>query len=313
LLDPYKRVHHFDGLVLGVDEFKQDQLYFMERDRLHNRALHGYGTVCGLKVEIRERNGPEVFVAPGLALAPSGQMIRVPTAQCAKLEPGLDANRDEIYRRECSPPSTDSLRPYVVLCYRECKTDVVPVPSGPCGSQDDTMTSSRIADAFELKLSLDRPPQVEEEAVRLFGELLRRIEISDAASTYLTQLEIEHHVRDLAKAVKPDSLSPPEFSSLLTSSPPEGGPIWYLRPEEAHDLLRAAFRVWVTEVRCHFLEDVQDCSSCTPDHSCVLLAELEFGVVEVGNTLKVVGGASDVSVNEDNRPVLLHTRLLQEW
>ena len=53
-LDPLKRVCYSTGLVLGVDEFRQEQEYFLAKDRLHQRALHGYGTVCGLKVSIED-------------------------------------------------------------------------------------------------------------------------------------------------------------------------------------------------------------------------------------------------------------------
>ena len=42
-LDPDKRVKYSLGLVLGVDEFEQEQHYLLGRGRQHNRALHGYG------------------------------------------------------------------------------------------------------------------------------------------------------------------------------------------------------------------------------------------------------------------------------
>ena len=38
-LDPSKRVNYTLGLVLGVDEFDQEQTYFIERHRQHNREL----------------------------------------------------------------------------------------------------------------------------------------------------------------------------------------------------------------------------------------------------------------------------------
>ena len=46
--DPSKRVNYTLGLVLGVDEFQQDQLYHAAARRGHDRLLHGYGTVWGL-------------------------------------------------------------------------------------------------------------------------------------------------------------------------------------------------------------------------------------------------------------------------
>ena len=41
-LDPHKRVCYSQGLVLGVDEFVQEELYFLEQHRRHARGLHGY-------------------------------------------------------------------------------------------------------------------------------------------------------------------------------------------------------------------------------------------------------------------------------
>lgn len=319
LLHPYKRVHNFNGLVLGVDEFDQDQLYFIERDRLHNRALHGYGTICGLNVDVRQKDGePQVYVAPGLAVAPSGQTIRVTTAQCAKLNRWLAEHQDKLFHQIGSPPVVSSLPLYVILCYRECETDMVCIPSGPCRSKDDTMAASRIGDAFELKLSLSPPPQIEEKAVREFGELLRSFQITDEATSYLTKSEIENLVRELAQETKTEVASPPGESSPPSMSPPgvtsppgEESPR-YVRPGEAHKLLQAAFAVWVREVRCQLLKDFQDCNYDPSDDSCVLLAKLVVVVTETDGKFSVKGAAADVKVNQDKRPVLLHTRLLQE-
>src|SRR5690349_6095319 len=91
-LDPDKRVRYSLGLVLGVDEFEQEQFYFLERDRLHNRALHGYGTICGLRVGV---DGLKVTVEPGLAVNPRGAVIRVPRAQCADLNQWLSVERNQ--------------------------------------------------------------------------------------------------------------------------------------------------------------------------------------------------------------------------
>jgi hypothetical protein len=46
-----RRLNYFFGQMLGVDDFRGEQSYFREKHKLHNRCLHGYGTVCGLLVE----------------------------------------------------------------------------------------------------------------------------------------------------------------------------------------------------------------------------------------------------------------------
>lgn len=306
-LHPYTRVRYPMGLVLGPDEFTQEQLYLMERDRLHNRALHGYGTIYGLNVAVHDSaDGPEVMVSPGLAVDPTGQTIRVPSAQCAKLPKWLTRYQKQVEARFGTPPHHVTL--YVVLCYRECKTTMVPIRVGPCHSLEDSMAPSRIADDFALSLRLDPPAQVEEEVIRHFGALLGRIEITSEPGSFVTQADMEAYVRGLAAG------SPPP------ASPPESGASLRLHPDEACDILRSAFRVWATEVRPTLLATESKAGMTEPDTSsvgflpaesvddaCVLLGRLDFGVNASGEV------AGPVSINDDQRPVLLHTRLLQEW
>ena len=49
-LPDLKRLNYFYGQMLGVNDFRTEQAFFREKLKLHNRCLHGYGTVCGLKV-----------------------------------------------------------------------------------------------------------------------------------------------------------------------------------------------------------------------------------------------------------------------
>lgn len=46
----FDRLNYFYGQMLGVRELTSEQTYFREKLKLHNRCLHGYGTVCGLVV-----------------------------------------------------------------------------------------------------------------------------------------------------------------------------------------------------------------------------------------------------------------------
>ena len=311
-LDPYKRVHYSEGLVLGVDELVQEELYLLTRHRLHQRSLHGYGTVCGLEVTVRDTpDGPEVVVGPGLAVNPRGEDIRVPRAQCGSLDEWLERNRDRLGEVDTSPPAPLEL--FVVLCRRDCPTDRVPVPGGPCRTLEDSSTPSRIADAFELSLRLAPPEQIEEEAVQALVAGLGAIEAS-ADGPFIGRDEIEALVLGLLEDASPPEASPPEESPPAASpsdaSPPE--PL-LARPEELPDLLCYAFRLWTTEVRPRLLPEGQGCAGDPPDEACVLLARLAFPIEQLEGVLRVAGQADDVTVDEEERPVLLHTRLIQEW
>ena len=328
-LDPTKRVNYTAGLVLGVDEFQQEQYYFIERTRRHNRFLHGYGTVSGLRVDTADTGGGglELRISPGLAVNPKGQDICVADTMCARLDTWLQTYQQALQAIFGAPPFSLGLS--VVLCARDCQTDTVPIPGEPCRSQQDSMAASRIADSFELKLCLDmdapvgsppmaspqmgspplntgdlpcyRPSQTEEQAVRDFGRLLEQIDIVENASSYLTAASFSDLVRSLLTGIGSPPGSPPISPP---GSPP--GSLYHLPPDQACDILRAGFLVWVTEVRPQLSGRDIPVACRPPKECCVLLAEIHFPV----NASWQIGGAVDI--DEMARPYLLDTRLLQE-
>jgi hypothetical protein len=66
------RNHYFEGKRLTADSFRVEQEYLVERRRLLNRAIHGWGVVYGLAVE--QKSG-ELEIHPGLALDPCGREL----------------------------------------------------------------------------------------------------------------------------------------------------------------------------------------------------------------------------------------------
>src|SRR5689334_7337081 len=55
----FDRVNCFYGQMLGVRDFQVEQEFFHEKAKLHNRALHGHGVVCGLEVEHHAGDGSD--------------------------------------------------------------------------------------------------------------------------------------------------------------------------------------------------------------------------------------------------------------
>ncbi len=306
ILDSRKRVRYSTGLVMGVDEFNQDQLYLMERDRLHQRSLHGYGIVSGLGVGVRQEPGeePEVVVAPGLAVNPRGQSICVPQTQCADLNAWLSEHAGELAAGSppFSPPvgSPDEVEIYVVLCARDCETDPVPILGDPCRTLEDATAPSRIADDFELALRTAPPDQLEEEMIRRLADFLRGLEITDAAGVFATPEEVAEALRDVFGFGSPPALgSPPELGPVGSPTPE-----LQIHPDQAAAALNAAFQVWITEIRPLASGGV----ACrAPAVGCVLLARLEL--VVGGEDPEVVG---DVTVDMSQSPFLLSSRVLQE-
>ena len=187
-----QRLRFVFGQVLGEQEFRQEQVYFINKNRLHNRGLHGYGTVWGLGLSTFGAGDTlEVRVEPGLAVDPCGQEIAIEALQCARLNAWLQADaigpdgqplRDEggNVRNNAS-----TLQPYggeegrvavfVTLCYGECLTGEQPVFGEPCRSDSESIQPTRIKDDFRLHLTATPPPHVEEGLVRAFGELLGQV------------------------------------------------------------------------------------------------------------------------------------------
>jgi hypothetical protein len=165
-LDPTKRVNYQLGLVLGEDEFRQDQFHHRERDHLATRALHGYGTLAGLAVSY-DPVTDKVEIEPGLAVDAAGHLICVPVRYCGSLGGWVrqHAERDEV---SGGVPTTL----YLSLCWTECATDDVPIPSDSCLTAEDSRAASRLKDSFEIRLSTAPPELVGETAMTPTGDSL---------------------------------------------------------------------------------------------------------------------------------------------
>jgi hypothetical protein len=312
-LDLTKHVNYTSGMILGVDDFTQEFAYLAGRDRWLARDALGFGTISGLQIQVDKEGGKgaRVMVLPGVAISPRGQFICVSTAQCAYLNEWLAANDDEleeffkpaITSPPTAPPKKDNLTLYVVLCYRDCPVDNVPIPGEPCRSEDDLLAPSRIQDDFSLELRLQAPKQSEEQKVREYAEWLKHIKVVETGDSTT--------LKDFKKAVRAKWLP---VTSPPTIAPPPGD--LQINVRDVCVYMRTAFRLWVTELRSVLSGRKTGCSVEMTGggelEDCVLLAELRVPLVSVSTGLKV-SDSKDVVVEEENRPFLLHLRMLQEW
>jgi len=328
--DPAKHVNYNLGMVLGVDDFTQEFAYLSGRDQWMMRDLIGYGTARGLQVTTEDDSvkGPRVLVEPGVAVSPGGQMICVPTAQCAYLKNWAADHAAEISAAVGSPAAS-SVTVYVVLCYRDCTVDNVPIAGEPCRSEDQLMAPSRIKDDFCLQLRLRAPNQGlasppdsydsqfsfqrEDYAVRDFVQWIKRIPIIPfGTSTPLDQFL--QAIRDAAMGwLGSPPLSSP-LSDFMFGSPPSS---LQIASTDLCKYLAAAFRLWVTELRPKWIARWHGCAAThfdsdkQADEDCVLLAELHVPVLPASPGWTIP--AEDIPVIEEQRPYLIHLRMLQEW
>ncbi len=285
-LPPNKRVNYTFGMVLGEQDFRQEQAHFEWKHRISNLLLHGYGTVCGLHVTARplsDGSDVEIYVGSGYAVSPRGDWIWVDHDQCARLGAWLQRHSSEM--PGFSGPG--SYTAYVSLCYDECLVDLVPVAGRACASEEDTRAPSRILETFRTEFSWIAPEQGREDHFRAFGDLLQRIEIIPESgsppdlddSAYLLDL-----VRTLGLEQSPPALSPPDDAIGLYAS-------------TLCETMREALTVWVTEV----------CPRFEPTSDCILLAAIHFDVDGAGALL-----VDSVEIDNGARPVLVPDRLKQE-
>lgn len=329
--DPTKHVNYTVGMVLGVDDFTQEFAYLSGRNRRIVRDLLGYGTISGLHVRVDgESNNPRVVVEAGVAVSPGGEIIRVTPAQCAMLSDWVSENAAEV-RNNVGPRDKDevgkSVLPlYVVLCYRNCPVDMVPIPGEPCRTEEDSMAASRLKDDFRLELRVAQPYQIEEAAIRDFVAWMRKsIEITNTPGVFLSVTDFIEEIRSavLLPGSPPDW--PPASPPHLPPDFMKDLPAMHLRVHhsDACRYLNAAFRLWVTELRHLWrpatLGESNPCCSDEKeddptDEDCVLLAQLNVPIIEDTLTKQfLIDGHEPVGINEEMRPILAHQRFLQEW
>ena len=118
-----KRVNYFAGQILGAQDFRDEQAYFIEKRRLLNRALFGRGIAAGLSVSVPAgSSAATVIVEPGLAIDDGGREIDLRAAV------SLDI------------PSAAGSHQYIIVEYTERRTNAVALP---------TATSEKVASRIE--------------------------------------------------------------------------------------------------------------------------------------------------------------------
>ena len=158
-----ERTRFFPRQLVGPDDLTQDQIYFREKSRRHNRLLHGWGIVCGAGVR-KGAGDCEVLVQQGYVLGPYGDEIvidREVTLDICKEDPsgaafdpcaGVDP-----WCVDVSVQRREGQRMYLAVRYADCDTRPVRVTACGCGCDDAECEYSRTRDSFELKVLTTLP------------------------------------------------------------------------------------------------------------------------------------------------------------
>jgi|1186.fasta_scaffold231615_2 hypothetical protein len=153
-----ERTRFFPRQLVGADDLTQDQLYFREKLRRHNRLLHGWGIVCGAGVT---PDGCKAVVSPGYILGPYGDEILIDQ------ETSIDVcKQDSVTSLDCGdvdvwcgdPPRVkEGETVYLAVRYVERAARPVRVPGCGCGCDESECEYSRTRDGFELKVLAELP------------------------------------------------------------------------------------------------------------------------------------------------------------
>jgi hypothetical protein len=305
-LSPDLRVNYAYGMVLGLDEFLQEQLHNLSKDYLHERALHGFGTVSGLAVTtapVPGANDFQVSVSTGVGIDQWGREIVIRCDQCARLGAWLAAQEQAsagILGQHLGP--SGELTVYVVASYAECLDALVPLPGQPCSSSEQSRVASRIRDAWDVELRWSPPAMPRWDTDRRLARLLDAVQIVVG----LNPLDSDE------SAITDAVLALADVADDGPSGPgggPSGGIPWQLPAEGAPEALDRIFTVWVTRVRPGLHPDLIDPEAASDP--AILLSTITCVPAipfDVANPEVVFCDDPD----DEGRPYLLSTELIQE-
>jgi hypothetical protein len=123
------RPRFFSGKLITPEDLELEQQYFREKLKRHNRSLHGFGIVSGLKVTTKSG---QIIIEPGLALDCEGNELVIETVQ------------------SIVPPATaDWHTAFVNVCFfEECAGTI-----SPAGPEEAAHLAATITESFMLALA----------------------------------------------------------------------------------------------------------------------------------------------------------------
>jgi hypothetical protein len=156
----FSRLRYFHGQPLGALDLRQEQAYHLQKDRLRNRLLHGWGIVCGLDVRVsteaycrsedKDPASTEVVVLRGAAIDCAGNEIVVRQPRPVPLSTLLSA--DDLQRLHKQPATV-----YLTLCYREVLADPMrPLLAGGC-EPAPSCEYGRVVETYQICASTTAP------------------------------------------------------------------------------------------------------------------------------------------------------------
>lgn len=139
------------GAYLTTHDLLTEQQYRLQRLRRHNRYLHGWGVICGLRTASAQEAGRPwaVLICPGNAITCCGDIIEVCAPVLVDISDCLWA-RPMVGRRPLPVA-------YIGIRYDEEYQRMAPINASSCGCDDPIYQPSRIQDSFRVDVLWELP------------------------------------------------------------------------------------------------------------------------------------------------------------
>lgn len=165
-----ERTRFFPRQLVTPDDLTQDQVYFRDKLRRHNRMLHGWGVVCGARCRWTAGDCT-VTIEPGYILGPYGDEIVIPSQQSVDVcKQNIDGNTFsgcgdlvDPWCKDVRATRQSGQTYYLAIRYDECRCRPVSVPSGVCGCSDGGCEYTRVRDSYVIQV-LDALPSTYQDA-----------------------------------------------------------------------------------------------------------------------------------------------------
>src|SRR5579863_1105114 len=151
-IEPFTRNYYFTGKLLVERDFKQEQEYYVDKMRHHDQTLHGWGVVCGLKVQAHQNpqcRNRFVCIEPGTAIDCCGHEILVHDEDC------IDITQLAAIKALAAKKDTDAHTLQICLRYRECPTEQIPVLYDDCGCNETQCAPNRVLESYDVDVIVD--------------------------------------------------------------------------------------------------------------------------------------------------------------
>jgi hypothetical protein len=179
-LECFERPNYFCGHLLTDADLLLDQKYIIEKNKLRNRALHGYGVVCGLRIWCDPDCCGSIRIGEGYAIDNCGNDLVVckeisfpfleEARKCGYVDPPQprkEHRREQAREMECDVKECF----YIAICYEEELAEyTTPYKSG-CDGGPSACEPTRIREKVYVKVLKELPKHTD-----FLKELEERIE-----------------------------------------------------------------------------------------------------------------------------------------